>query len=189
MHFFCLPTLYLLSGGLKYWKGVYTAIQTLYKYLFNTAAVGQCVVCEVWAFIASRFVLMLTQSLKSKADRGRHETHPGGLHWGIYDHFTLDQDGTLFTAFLQALVIFKGSDLVLNNLWTGNECERDSPFFSHLKWQRVLTDLSPNNETRQVLFTLYRPCFYSYLTQQKESGVYNNNNGHNLYTFHFSFCA
>lgn len=59
---------------------------------------------------------MLTQSLKSKADRGRHETHPGGLHWGIYHHFTLDQDGTLFTAFLQALVIFKDSDLVLNNL-------------------------------------------------------------------------
>lgn len=120
MHFFCLPILYLHYGGLKYRKGVYTAIQMLYKYLFNSAAVGQCGVCEVWAFIASRSVLMLTQRLKSKADRGRHETHPGGLYWGIYDHFTLDQDGILCTAFLQALVIFKGSDSVLNNLWTGN---------------------------------------------------------------------
>ncbi len=34
--------------------------------------------------------------------RGGHQTHPGGLHWGSYDHITLDQDGTLFTAFLKA---------------------------------------------------------------------------------------
>lgn len=33
-----------------------------------------------------------------------------------YDHFTPDQDAILFTAVLQALVIFKDSEVVLNNL-------------------------------------------------------------------------
>lgn len=138
---------------------------------------GQWVVCEVWAFIASRFVLMLTQRLNSKADRGRHETHPGGLHWGIYDHFTLDQDGILFTAVLQALVIFKDSEPVLNNLWTCNECEKYSPFFSHLEWQGVLADLTPNNEPWLVPLDFIDHVFIVKYTESAKRK--NNNNGQN----------